>query len=252
MDTAELARLLLVVAALLVAALVTLRVAGVRTGAAPLVAVLRGGLQLAAVGLVLNGVLDHAPAASAAVLAVMLATAVWTASRRLADIQGRRAAVGAVALACSAGAVTVLAVVFLSGVLPVEARYVVALGGIVLGGTMTSATLAGRHLLAGLRARRDEVEGWLALGAPPERAVRDVARSAAAESLVPVLDQTRTTGLVTLPGAFVGALLGGASPLEAAQFQIIVLVGLITAGSIVAVVVTARLGAPRQLPADEA
>lgn len=115
----------------------------------------------------------------------------------------------AVALASSAAAVTVLLVVFALGVLPFEARYVVALGGIVLGGMMTSATLAGRHLLAGLRARREEVEGWLALGAPPRRAVRDVARAAVAESLVPVLDQTRTTGLVTLPGAFIGALLSG-------------------------------------------
>jgi putative ABC transport system permease protein len=32
------------------------------------------------------------------------------------------------------------------------------------------------------------------------------------EALVPALDQTRTTGLVTLPGAFVGALFGGPAP----------------------------------------
>jgi hypothetical protein len=35
---------------------------------------------------------------------------------------------------------------------------------------------------------------------------------AVAEALVPALDQTRTTGLVTLPGAFVGALFGEAGP----------------------------------------
>jgi len=35
---------------------------------------------------------------------------------------------------------------------------------------------------------------------------------AAALALVPGLDQTRTVGLVTLPGAFVGVLLAGASP----------------------------------------
>jgi ABC-type iron transport system FetAB permease component len=31
----------------------------------------------------------------------------------------------------------------------------------------------------------------------------------------PVLDQTRTVGLVRLPGAYVGVLLGGAGPLRA-------------------------------------
>ena len=51
---------------------------------------------------------------------------------------------------------------------------------------------------------------WLALGATPRQAVRDIARTAAAEALLPAIDQTRTVGLVTLPGAFVGALFGGA------------------------------------------
>ncbi|MFI6743032.1 ABC transporter permease [Nonomuraea sp. NPDC050451] len=34
---------------------------------------------------------------------------------------------------------------------------------------------------------------------------------------MPALDQTRTVGLVTLPNAFVGMLLGGASPAVAAR-----------------------------------
>lgn len=244
----QLIRLLVGVAVLLVLAMTVLRVAGVRTGAAPVLAVLRGGLQLAAIGLVLRGVLDTAPGLSALVLLVMLSTAVWTAGRRLRDLQGSRQAFLAVALACTTGAAAVLVVVFALGVLPLTARYVVALGGIVMGGTMTSATLAGRHLLSGLRARRDEVEAWLSLGATPRRAVVDIARRAVRESLVPAVDQTRTTGLVTLPGAFIGALLGGASPVQAARFQLIVLAGLITAGSIVAVLVTTVLGAPEQLP----
>ena len=46
---------------------------------------------------------------------------------------------------------------------------------------------------------------------------------------MPALDQTRTVGLVTLPGAFIGALLGGASAVGAARFQIVVLVGLLCA-----------------------
>jgi len=43
------------------------------------------------------------------------------------------------------------------------------------------------------------------------------------------LDQTRTVGLVTLPGAFVGVLLGGGSPLEAGAAQLLVLLGLLAA-----------------------
>jgi putative ABC transport system permease protein len=118
----------------------------------------------------------------------------------------------------------------------------------VLGGTMTACTLAGRNLLSGLRARRDEVEGWLALGATPRQAVVPIARTAAGEALVPAIDQTRTVGLVTLPGAYVGALFGGASPLGAARFQLVVLVALLAAEALAASSITWLLGAPTKLP----
>jgi putative ABC transport system permease protein len=46
---------------------------------------------------------------------------------------------------------------------------------------------------------------------------------------------------VTLPGAFVGAIFGGVSPLEAGRFQVVVLASIMAAGAITAVVVTAAL-----------
>ena len=248
MSTEQVVRLAVGVVALLVVALTVQRLAGLRLRAAAATAVARGAVQLTFVGLVLGGVLAGSPAWTVAVVAVMYTTATLTASRRLRGLDG---AGRAVLLACAAGASTALGVVFAVGVLPREPRYVIALAGIVMGGTMTTATLSGRGLLSGLRARREEVEGWLALGAPPRRAVLDVARAAAREALVPTLDQTRTTGLVTLPGAFVGALLGGADPLQAARFQLVVLAALVASGSVVAVVVTTVLGAPRTLPVDE-
>jgi putative ABC transport system permease protein len=61
---------------------------------------------------------------------------------------------------------------------------------------------------------------------------------AAARALVPALDQTRNVGLVTLPGAYVGLLLAGASPLDAGKLQLLVLVGLLAAESVAVVVVT--------------
>ena len=204
----------------------------------------RAVLQLAFVAAALRGVFA-APVTSIAVVAVMFTVATWTATRRLRGSQG---ALAAVMLSCAAGASVVIAIIVALPTLDRNVRNFVAVSGIVLGGVMTAATLAGRHLSEGLRRRRDEVEAWLSIGATPRQAVREVARWAASEALVPVLDQTRTVGLVTLPGAFVGALLGGASAVEAARFQIVVLVGLLCAEVITVVLLTYLLGAPRQLP----
>jgi putative ABC transport system permease protein len=67
-------------------------------------------------------------------------------------------------------------------------------------------------------------------------------------ALIPTTDQTKTTGLVTLPGAFVGAIFGGVSPLEAGRFQIVVLAAIIAAGSITAVIVAASLAPVQRKP----
>lgn len=244
MPLSQLLHLVAGAAALLAATGLVLRLGGVRLGWAPVRALARAAVQLAAVGLLLRGVLVRPPAVAVA-LAVMLATAVYTSTRRLSafDRPGH-----AVLLSCLGGAGLALGIVFALGVLPFEARYLVALGGIVIGNAMTASTLAGRRFRDGLAARRDEVEAWLALGAPMRVAVRDVGRQAAAEALVPGLDQTRATGLVTLPGAFIGALLGGADPVQAARFQLVVLAALLCAQATVAVLLTFLLGDQPRIP----
>ena len=228
-------------------ALAVLTAAGVAQRRAVLVASVRAAVQLGVVALALRGVFA-APGLVVVVLAVMFGVASWTAARRLRALPG---AARAVVVACGAGAVVTIGLICGLPVLDRSVRTLIAVTGIVVGGSMTAATLTGRRLLDGLRRRREEVEGWLALGATPRQAVLPIARAAVSEALVPAIDQTRTVGLVTLPGAFVGALLGGASAVDAARFQVVVLVGLLCAESITAVVLARLLGAPRVLPEPE-
>jgi putative ABC transport system permease protein len=115
----------------------------------------------------------------------------------------------------------------LSGLVPLTEVAVVPVLGILIGGAMTATTLAGRRTLDALTGRRGEVEAALSIGLETRDARILVARDDAGLALLPGLDQTRTVGLVTLPGAFVGMLLGGASPIQAAAVQLLVLVALL-------------------------
>lgn len=239
-------RLALGLVALVAITLGVLSWAGVPHRRAVLLAAVRAVAQLALVAAALRGVFA-APATAIAVVAVMFTVATWTAGRRLRAHPG---AGRAVVVACACGAAVTIGIVVGAPVLERSVRTLVAISGIVLGGTMTAAVLTGRRLSDGLRHRRDEVEAWLAIGATPRQAVRDIARQAVFEALVPALDQTRTVGLVTLPGAFVGALLGGASATDAARFQVVALVGLLCAETITASLLAYLLGAPAQLPVD--
>lgn len=216
--------------AVLVAIVVLVLVAlGVPERFAPAVAVLRAALQLAVLGLVLQGIIRDLRWIVVA-LVVMNAVAVWTAGRRV-GVAGAREW-GAAACAVPAGAVTAAGVVFATGALPPTPEYLLAFVGIMTGNSMTIASLAGRGFLDRVAAGWGEIEEWYALGARPPQAARRFVHLAAHRALMPSIDQARTAGLVTLPGAFVGAVFGGASPLEAARFQLIVSSGVMAAGAV--------------------
>jgi putative ABC transport system permease protein len=204
----------------------------------PALAILRGAAQLAAISLVLGGVITS-PLWVGAALLVMFTVASVTATRRL-TWSWRRFALVAVTMA--AGILVTLAVVFGTGAIEFTPRYVLAVGGIVIGNSMTIATLAGRRFFEAVVEQWDQVEGWLALGATPRQATVIQARQAVHSALIPSTDQTKTTGLVTLPGAFVGAIFGGAAPLDAGRFQVVVLASIMAAGSITAVALIRSLG----------
>ena len=57
---------------------------------------------------------------------------------------------------------------------------------------------------------------------------------------------------MTLPGAFVGALFGGASPFVAAQFQLVVLAGIALTMTLTGIVVTRLAGRTPYVLAERA
>ncbi|MGW2020161.1 ABC transporter permease [Streptomyces sp. NPDC001927] len=183
----------------------------------------RAAVQLIAVSLVIGWVMRYLPLLLG-FLVVMYGVAVWTAGRRVVPGAGHGRRWAAVPIAAGVG--PVVGVLLLTGLVPVRGVALIPVTGILIGGALTATVLGGRRALDELETRWGEVEAGLALGLPEREARLEVARRAASDALLPGLDQTRTVGLVTLPGAFVGMLLGGASPWEAGAVQLFVLVAL--------------------------
>lgn len=182
----------------------------------------RAVLQLAAVSAVITFVLTHL-GLTGVFLVLMAVVATATSARRTKT--GWKGVWVAVAILI--GTVPALALMILIGLLPVEGIALIPVGGILIGGAMSATTLSARRALDALRDRHGEYEAALALGFVEPTAARLLIRHPAAEALLPPLDQTRTVGLVTLPGAFVGMLLGGAPVWQAGALQLVVLLALL-------------------------
>lgn len=206
----------------------------------------RAVVQLAVISLVITAVLGSLWL-SALFSLVMLAVATRTSAKR---IQADGAEVLWVGGAILAGVAPVLVLVLGSGVIPFNGAGLVPTAGIIIGNTMTAATLSGRRAYDELSAQFGAYEAGLALGLESKDAANEVIRPSGKEALTPNLDKTRTVGLVTLPGAFVGVLLGGGTPLEAGAAQVLVLVGIVAAQAVTSAVLMRMVADARVVRAD--
>jgi len=231
-------------AILAAAAAATTELAGLGRGRDIVIAAVRAAVQLAVVSLVIGFVL-RSIGWTAAFLALMVVVAAGTSAHRITGSLRPRSWWTAAPIL--AGIVPTMAAILLSTVMPLEPVAILPTAGILIGGAMTATSLAGRRLTEELTMQRGSYEAALSIGLSRRDGVTLVARSSAALALVPGLDQTRTVGLVTLPGAFVGVLLAGASPVQAGAVQLLVLVSLLLVQAI-AVTGTVELVSAGLLP----
>lgn len=238
-------QLVAVLVLLVAAAAVVVGVGRIGSWRPVVTAAVRAVGQLAAVSFVIVLVLRSGWLTAAFVL-FMFGIAAWTSARRITkDNHGFWAATS-----IAGGVVPIFAALLATGVVPLHPIAVISIAGILIGGAMTATSLAGRRALDELTARHGEYEAALALGFTDPDAARLIVRPTAGQALVPALDQTRTVGLVTLPGTFVGILLGGGSPVQAGATQLLVLLALLAIEG-VAVLVTVELVASQRLKRPE-
>lgn len=200
------------------------------------VAVVRSFIQLTAVGYVIQAIFDSDSLALVVLLlAFMVGFGAVTARGRA---KGVPRAFPALLLALATAAALTLGLVLALGIFDPKARYLVPVGGMVIGNAMTAASVALNRLSDEVKDQANLIEATLALGATARQASSGLVSRALRSGLIPLIDQTKTTGMVFFPGAMVGALLGGASPVNAVRLQLILLWTLMGAAAISALIAT--------------
>lgn len=204
-------------------------------------AVLRSFLQLTAVGYAIQAIFDSDSLwLVALLLAVMVGFGAFTASRRARAVPGALAIVG---LALAVAAVATLGLVLLLGVFEAEPRYLVPVGGMVIGNAMTAAAVALNRLADEVAGSAASIEATLSLGATAAQASAGLVTRSLRSGMIPLVDSTKTTGVVFFPGTMVGMLLAGADPVDAVRLQLIllwVLLGSVAVSAVLAVSLAQR------------
>jgi putative ABC transport system permease protein len=104
-----------------------------------------------------------------------------------------------------------------------DPRYLIPLAGMVIGNSMTGASLAVERLAAEFRECREEIETALCLGSSVSLAAEPAVSSAFRAALIPSINAMAAMGLVFLPGMMTGQILSGTEPLIAVKYQIAIM-----------------------------
>jgi putative ABC transport system permease protein len=195
-------------------------------------AAVRAFVQLTAIGFVINAIFESDKLVFVFLLVgVMVVVGAFTARNRARTVPG---AFWPLLIALALAGTATLGLIVALGVFDPKPRFLVPVGGMVIGNAMTSAAVALNRLGDEMRARAREIEATLALGATATDATRPLIRRSLRSGLIPLIDQTKTTGLVAFPGILVGSLLAGADPQDAVRLQLVLLYALLGAVSIAA------------------
>ena len=200
------------------------------------VAVARSFVQLSAIGLVINFIFDQDQLVFVvALLAAMVFFGALTARHRARSVPG---AFGPLLIALALAGTTTLVLVVALGVFEPEPRFLVPVGGMVIGNAMTAAAVSLNRLGDEMRSRASRIEATLALGATSTQAALPIVRRSLRSGMIPLVDSTKTTGLIFFPGTMVGMLLAGADPIDAVRLQLVLLWVLLGSVAVAAVVAT--------------
>ncbi len=103
------------------------------------------------------------------------------------------------------------------------ARYVIAVGGMLLGNSLKGIIIGINNFYTFIRENESRHQFYLAAGATKSEALRPFLRRSLSEALKPTVASLATMGIVFLPGVMTGQILSGTDPLLAIKYQIAII-----------------------------
>jgi putative ABC transport system permease protein len=184
------------------------------------IAMVRGLVQIVAVGSILLLLLKGPSWTSAFLLVAMILAAGATSAKRAKGMPGAFR-VSTWAIACGAGSMIALMTVL--GVIATPITALVPVGSMLIANAMNTNGLVLNRFRSDVLAHVGEIDTALSLGADGKTSVAPYTRVSFEASLIPAIDSLRSLGVVWIPGLMAGMLLSGSRPVYAAIYQFVLL-----------------------------
>ncbi|MHA1244540.1 MAG: ABC transporter permease [Candidatus Heimdallarchaeota archaeon] len=118
---------------------------------------------------------------------------------------------------------------------PPTGEFVIPMGSMVISSAMRMSCIALERTKSDITKSRGRIEAALALGDSSKNAVQSILQDSYKASLTPTINRVATLGIVSLPGLMSGMIIGGVPPIEAAIYQVVIFLMLLTAAFVASI-----------------
>lgn len=198
-----------------------------------IIATVRSIIQLLAVGYILKFVFDSESLLYIFLMVtLMIVAATHNAQKKGAKIKGITWKVAVTLIF-----VEVLTQSILLGfrITPPTAQYIISISGMVIGNSMVLSILFLNRFTAEIETHQEQTELILSLGGTPKQAIHTQLIDSIKASMIPTIESQKTVGLVQLPGMMSGQIIAGADPIQAVQFQLLIMFLLLTTAAVTSI-----------------
>ncbi|WP_449540330.1 ABC transporter permease [Ferdinandcohnia sp. Marseille-Q9671] len=194
------------------------------------IAVVRSIIQLFAVGYILKFVFDSESIIYILLMVVvMIVAATLNARKKGKSIEG---ITWKIAITLIFMEVLTQTILLGFSIIPPTAQYIIPISGMVVGNSMVLSILFLNRFTAEVDTHQEQTELILSFGGTPKQAIHTQLITSIKASMIPTIESQKTIGLVQLPGMMSGQIIAGASPIQAVQFQLLVLFLLLTTAAV--------------------
>ncbi len=200
------------------------------------VSMLRAVVQLTLIGYILEIIFGFkSNIFTVLIVLIMIFNAALNTKKRG---EGIKNVVGISFISILIGSSTTLIVLVAAKAVNFTPNEIIPIAGMIVSNSMVAISLTYKNLNSSFKNRKSEVEVKLSLGADIGQASKDIIRECVKTSIIPSIDSAKTLGIVSLPGMMTGLILGGASPMLAIKFQIMVTFMILSSVSVSTIIST--------------
>ena len=199
-----------------------------------IIATVRSVIQLLAVGYLLNFIFESESILYIILMiSLMIVAATLNARKKGKDILGITWKLIVTLLSVET---VIMGVLLGLQIIPATANFIIPISGMMIGNSMVLSILFLNRFKAEIDANEDAIELILSLGGTPKQAIHQQLINAIKASMIPTVEAQKTIGLVQLPGIMSGQIIGGANPIQAVQFQILIIFALLTCATLSSII----------------